>query len=77
MMRATKFAATPISATESTSPTMSTHVWSRAVPATASTLSSDIETSAITIWLSAWPRVLVPVAAGVSSRAACASSVSR
>ena len=45
--------ATPISATESTSPNASSQKWSRAIPATANTLSSDIETSARTIRVSA------------------------
>ena len=42
-----KLAATPISATESTRPKIRITGCSRAAPATASTLSSDIETSAI------------------------------
>ena len=54
-----KVAASAISATESTSPAAMMQGWSRAAPATASTLSSDIETSATRICHIASPSVLV------------------
>ena len=41
----------PISAIDRIRPKTSTVGWSRAAPATASTLSSDIDTSAMTIWV--------------------------
>ena len=46
-------AASPMKATDSTSPKISTHACSRAMPATARTLSSDIETSATMICVTA------------------------
>ena len=54
-----------MNATDSTSPTTSTQVWSRAMPATASTLSSDIDMSATTIWTIA-PRIRLGGACGVA-----------
>ena len=51
-------AAMPISAIDSARPKISTVGCSRAAPATASTLSSDIETSAMMIWMTAWRSVL-------------------
>ena len=55
--RAMKLAASPISAMESARPNIRIIGCSRAAPATASTLSSDIETSAIVICHTAWPSV--------------------
>ena len=46
-----KLDATAISTTERPRPIHSTTLWSRAAPATASTLSSDIEMSATMIWI--------------------------
>src|SRR3546814_1455602 len=51
-------AAKPIRATDSARPMTRTQVCSRAAPATASTLSSDMETSARTIWVTACLKVL-------------------
>ena len=63
--------ATPISATDRSRPEHQHEKWSRAAPAIASTLSSDIDTSAASIWNSAcakrllarappWPRSRLP-----------------
>ena len=52
-------AAAPISTTDSSRPMIRMVGWSLAAPATASTLSSDIETSATTICQIAAPSVLV------------------
>ena len=49
--RAISVAAAPISTTEMSSPITSTPTCSRAAPATARTLSSDIDTSAMMIWI--------------------------
>jgi hypothetical protein len=53
-----KEAAKPISAMDRASPMISTVGWSIAAPATASTLSSDMETSAMTICQAACAKVL-------------------
>ena len=58
-----KVAATAISTTAMARPTTSTQVWPLAAPATASTLSSDMDTSAITIWVIALQKPSVPRAA--------------
>ena len=67
-------AAAPIRPTDSTRPTIRTVVCSLAAPATASTLSSDMETSAMTIWMIAWRMVLGGAAPGSAS---CGSASSR
>jgi len=55
--RAIKLAARPISAMDNPKPNIRITGCSRAAPATASTLSSDIDTSAIVICHMAWPSV--------------------
>ena len=59
-----KVEASPISATESASPKIRISGCSCAAPATASTLSSDIDTSAMMIWITASRSVLRPCTAG-------------
>src|SRR5687768_3238961 len=53
-----KLAASPIRAIDRPRPKTSTTGCSRAAPATARTLSSDMDTSAITIWQAAWQKGL-------------------
>ena len=78
--RATIVAATPIRATESARPMISTIRCWRAAPATARTLSSDIDTSATTIWMSARRRSLgggIGVAVVLISRLRRSAMISR
>ena len=69
---ASRLAATPISTTDSSSPSTSTQVLPPAAPATARTLSRLIDTSARMIWVIAWRSVLCPVSPTARARARAA-----